>query len=902
MPDEGKQRIAELFEAARQEKPERRREALRLACGGDEELVAAVSTLIAEYERLEDSLQMSRPIEEFPSSETPAAPTLAPERLAAIQQRFTDLKRLGAGGMGVVFRARDCETNEIVAIKVLHPEVAADPDAVQRFQRETTFAHLITHRNVCRTHGLYRLGDTLVIAMEYVEGESLRSIFGRVHGVSVPQALRWFSEICEALREAHSQGVVHRDLKPDNIMIGPKGQVKVMDFGIAHALGETGPTEKIGTPAYMSPEQVKGKAIDTRSDIYSLGILLYELLTGQPVFQADTITALSYMHVHEQPPRVSECNTYLPEYLDDVIEKCLKKDPRQRFQSVAELSTAVKRAELPSTPSQTVVPPHLSAPRRSDSALLALGATGLGLFVVLAYQIAPEANLRVRWTKAQFVDEARAELMRRGWQPPPHAEVHVDRDSNVDIGRDTSDRFNPYDYLTSRGAYVKATEHLLRDSAPYIFHIQFNTANGSANVLYEPGGVIRHVDVPIHGWVPEGTTISAAQGLQLGRADLLNTFGVNPDSLQLEVGVPYNFDDGGRHGYYAEWLKSDPTGIETKYAMYALDRVVVLSRWTTPPSGYTPPSTWYGRKFDSRIAGLVILILALLLLVPGGGHAIMLQAREVRIVAVAGLIWGMATPLSMLVEKNSGPPSKDALISFGVMWALGFVVLSYSVVSLAGRRWPSLTTSYTSLLEGRAATRSVAVAVARGAACGALLLGLYSSLTALAIRWHLGWPLLDDYFRDMNATIPSITLLGEALGNAAITTYALGLVLLLLYRWIKSRPLLALLGTGLWVASMNRLTLAPLPAGNLFQLGLTFVLVLGLCFVMLSFDVLTLLTAVFTFQLWFHGYPLTQMYSLVGSGQLWLVIVLWGGLVIWALTTTFRWHRVTRHVADVLGK
>ena len=184
--------------------------------------------------------------------------------------------------MGVVFRARDREIDKVVALKLLHPPLASNERMIERFRNEIRLALDITHKNVCRTHALERFNGTIVISMEYVEGETLRSILDRVKGVSAPQGLVWTQEICDALETAHERKIVHRDLKPENIMIDREGHVKVMDFGIARSIegGEGASGTNVGTPQYMSPEQAQGRAVGPASDIYSLGLVLYELFTG----------------------------------------------------------------------------------------------------------------------------------------------------------------------------------------------------------------------------------------------------------------------------------------------------------------------------------------------------------------------------------------------------------------------------------------------------------------------------------------------------------------------------------------------------------------------------------------------------------------------------------------------
>jgi predicted Ser/Thr protein kinase len=299
--------------------------------------------------------------------------------LRSLQQRYDLLEELGQGGMGIVYRARDRETEEYVALKILKPEVAARADIIERFKAELRLARKITHKNVCRTYELLRFDDTTAIAMEYVEGESLRRVLEGVGGVSLRRGLEWASQICDALREAHAQGVVHRDLKPENIVIGPKGEVKVMDFGIARSIDKdaTLTGTLIGTPAYMAPEQAEGRPIDQRADIYSLGLILYEMFTGRHPFQGDSGFALAYKQIHETPPPPHQVEPSLPANIAGAVVKATEKDPAKRFASVEEL-----KAALLSPPEAPAAAPAAHAPGLSREIQILLGI-GVLIFVVL---------------------------------------------------------------------------------------------------------------------------------------------------------------------------------------------------------------------------------------------------------------------------------------------------------------------------------------------------------------------------------------------------------------------------------------------------------------------------------------------------------------------------------------
>jgi serine/threonine protein kinase len=256
--------------------------------------------------------------------------------------------------MGIVYQARDRETNEIVALKFLKPEIATDAQILERFRNEVRLSRKISHRNVARLHELHRTGDAIYVSMEYVEGESLRALLQREAKLPLDRGLEIARQLIAGLSEAHSQTIVHRDLKPENIMIKPSGEVKVMDFGISrsYAAGVTSTGAIIGTPAYMAPEQAEGKPTDHRTDIYALGLILYEMFTGAAAFSGETPVSVALKQIRELPPAPRMIAPGLPAYVETAILKCLEKDPAQRFQSVEELRSALSQETFVRTPSK----------------------------------------------------------------------------------------------------------------------------------------------------------------------------------------------------------------------------------------------------------------------------------------------------------------------------------------------------------------------------------------------------------------------------------------------------------------------------------------------------------------------------------------------------------------------
>lgn len=275
-----------------------------------------------------------------------------------ISNRYIVEEILGQGGMSSVYKGTDPNLKRVVAIKVIHSHLSSNADFVQRFEEEAAAVAQLRHHGIIQVYDFNRDDDLYYMILEFVPGETLQDHLKRLNDsgrkLSHSQAIEYMASICDAVDYAHQRGMIHRDIKPANLMLTTTGQVILMDFGIAKIVGGTRHTATgavVGTAMYMSPEQIKGEQPDRRTDVYSLGVTLFEMVSGRPPFDANSAMTLMMMHINDPIPNIKSLNPDVPDALVAIINKALAKDPNNRYQTTAQMAAALRNALSASTSS-----------------------------------------------------------------------------------------------------------------------------------------------------------------------------------------------------------------------------------------------------------------------------------------------------------------------------------------------------------------------------------------------------------------------------------------------------------------------------------------------------------------------------------------------------------------------
>ncbi|MEZ5426251.1 MAG: protein kinase [Pyrinomonadaceae bacterium] len=477
------QQIKDLFEAARGLSGEERKTFLAEECVDDSSLRAEVEKLINSFEEADTSF-LEEPAEKEVISQILEQETQAlnnkttgeikPGAFIAgtvLDERYRIIGLLGKGGMGEVYKAEDLKLNQMVALKFLPEKLEKNEDALKRFIGEVRTARQVSHPNVCRVFDIGETGGKHFLSMEFIEGDDLSQLLNRIGRLPSDKATEISRQICFGLHAIHDAGILHRDLKPANIIIDSKGKARITDFGIAGIEEEISSEEiRVGTPAYMSPEQITGKEVTPRSDIYSLGLLLYEIYTGKQAFKADSLSELIEKHKTTQPANPSEFVENIEPIVEKIIKRCLEKDARDRPNSALQVALAMPGGnplEAAIAAGETPSPEMVAAASKKGALkpLIALGVVAAFLvfyFGALLFNQTYKAFSLTPFEKPPEVlaDRSKQIIQKFGYpKPPVDAEYEFVQDNSFLKVRDSM--------VLGDSKYGRSYREMIRAGQPY---------------------------------------------------------------------------------------------------------------------------------------------------------------------------------------------------------------------------------------------------------------------------------------------------------------------------------------------------------------------------------------------------------------------------------------------------
>ena len=791
-----------------------------------------------------------------------------PASLSAITARYEILAECGRGGMGIVYKARDRQTNDTVAIKVLNPAIAGNAGLIDRFKNELVLARKVTHKNVCRVYDLNDFSGAMAISMEYVAGESLRDVLDRSEGVSIRYGLRVVQQIIAGLAEAHAQGVVHRDLKPSNIHIAPDGAVKVMDFGIARSIDadQTSSGLIVGTPAYMSPEQAEGRAPDARSDIYALGLVMFELFCGEPVFTADSTTAMVAKHVHEQPRAPRAIEPDLPRRLDRAILRCLEKDPKQRYQSVEELAGALLDEPAAAAPrdagtDDVTLPSHLASWQKADTLLVLVAVAAAVMFVQAFARTSLMPHSQVGFDDGVLRRIVQEHLQRLQLPAATVVNWHIDQNTGV------------FTHLSATQG-IEAARRVA--GAPMaVMHWHVGLGSGVSMTVDHRGDFFSY----------ERTTPATAAPPPVEEARALAERGVaavwnrSPNSLTLERSTT------GQTTHAFTWVSPEPIAGFTERFSASVDSQGLrqLARSLLLPDIYRPQTVDWS---EEAVVIIMLMAAALGLVYRNRVHA---AARWRAVVAVPAFVTG----LSYVVVFMSFPATMTyfiAAVGFGFIGALMWVLGSIALEGLLARTKPGAFRSLIALAGRRIRTPIVVLAIVRGTLVGLTVLGVDALAVWVMTTFAGAWP---DTFQ-IGTVSRALSLqwpVAVVLTLAALQMMDLGLIVCFIVaivdRFTSARWVRVILATALLTASGIGIAMGRVEPyyWRLTVLAIDF-FVLVLAF--RRFDVLTILVANFTIAFCWALYPLYVVLQQSGAAWVLTAAFAWTAIIAAALVIAFQ--------------
>jgi len=794
-----------------------------------------------------------------------------------LADRYRIYGLLGAGGMGEVYRADDLKLGQPVALKFLPETMEKDGARLARFLNEVRLARQISHQNVCRVYDVGEVDSHHFISMEYVDGEDLSSLLRRIGRVPKDKAIQIARQLCGGLAAAHDQGILHRDLKPANVMIDGRGRARITDFGLA-ALAEElqGQEVRAGTPAYMSPEQHAGKEVTVRSDVYALGLVLYELFTGQRAFRGATSQELHRLKQESTPAIPSSLVENLDAAVERVILRCLESDPKNRPSSAVmvaaalpggdPLAAAVAAGETPSP--ELVAEAGAVGGLRPAAAAACAVALLIGVISVIQLSSKTQLSRIVPLPKPPEVLAERAREILRRLGP---SDLPVDSDYRFDYSK------SYVDYLIANVPSPAFWERLghgppnpilfwYRQSPTYLVPegkklVYFDNpparVAGMAGVMLEPDGRLRQLEV-----VPPEQDASTGPWPEPSWSSLFEEAGLDPAGFKRvePTWSPSVYADsraaweGAYPGVSEAPIRVEAAGFHGKPVSFR-----IIGPWTRPIGTESPATDLGGRLarvlLIATIVGLLIgsVLLALRNLRLGRGDRRGATTLAICVLSMGCVAWVLAAHHTPELEEMwlFFTDFAFVLLISSVCWVFYLALEPY-----VRRLWPEVLVSWVRLLDGRLRDPLVGRDIVLGLLMGLGYLAIGQSWT-LASRW-LGLPVppfdQPPYWKEFE----NLSGLRFALGNlfeflpANFFFVVVNVVSLVLFRIILRRQRLAIAGFLLFWTISNSLA-TPNPSVALVFAGSFMVLWL---FVFLRLGFLAILVAAFE-GLLFNFYPMT---------------------------------------------
>ncbi len=738
----------------------------------------------------------SSPVGRLASSDSIESGGFTPGTVLAERYRIIGL--IGRGGMGEVYRADDLKLGQPVALKFLPDRLSSDRALLDRFFSEVRIARSVAHPNVCRVYDIAEVGGRHFLSMEYVDGEDLASLLRRIGRLPPDKALELSRQLCAGLSAAHDRGVLHRDLKPANVMVDGRGRARIMDFGLAVAGDEVGtPAEIGGTPAYMAPEQFAGKGASVRSDLYSLGLVLYELHTGRPAFDAGSVADYRRKHADQTPTSPSALVTEMDPAVERVILSCIEKDPEQRPPSAAHVSAALPGGDplaaaiaAGETPS-----PEMVAAAGQSGALEPSRARGLLLLlaagIALAVFLTPRANIAsfVPLDKSPEVlrERAREILQGVGLGKPADSASWFRTDAGFlswarpaggldgDLSRDAVALV----YRQAETALVPALSTSGPFPVPFVDSLNPPPVEpGMAEVRIDPRGRLVRLEI-----VPAEPSKETAPAPETDWNGLFREAGLDPKSF---APVEPRWSPRAYATARAAWEGPHPEhpGVTMRVEAASFFGRPVSFFWIGPWT--KPPDPWASAEPD---VGLLVFEVVLLLCLVGGAFVArrnVLAGRGDRRGALRlGPAMFFAQAAMWVLGGHHVKNSYEGWLfilgfSNAVAMGMGFWVLYLALEPFARRRWPEMLISWTRALSGRWRDPLVGRDILIGAAVGAAV-GLILGPARVLLPMRLGIPGPPPHIFDYAAPVNLGRAVAWLLSSGVLSTFwVLGIVFLLI--------------------------------------------------------------------------------------------------------------------------